>query len=170
MTNASSPDSLRQYYRSEIPDRIEITDHVYADHGFCEWVRSEIALNRYALHQAITLPIRLTEGWPCSSSATGIVAVYEHSIGASTLSSNGGPSLTPGSVLDCFFLYSLLVSYSKEGRALSLPHRGEQSCRLVSALDERNKSSAGTGLPHWGHKCDMCHPMVLDPLSGTECK
>lgn len=49
-----------------------------------------------------------------------------------------------------------------DGHGLVLPHRGEQPLRLTDALNERNKRSAGTGLPHWSHRCEECHVLATD--------
>lgn len=43
---ASSPDATRQYYKTTVPVYIEVTDHVFVDSEFCEWVQSEFALNK----------------------------------------------------------------------------------------------------------------------------
>lgn len=74
----------------------------------------------------------------------------------------------PGMVLECFFLYSLLLQSSHDGELLELPHQGEQQTRLLNALNARNKRAAGTGLLHWSHTCDWCHPVVKNPLTGEE--
>lgn len=103
-----------------------------------------------------------------SSSATGILTVYQNSIGRSTLSSSGGPSLTPTTILDAFLMHSLLIESAREEKPLQLPHHGEQSSRLVGAMNERNLKSAGVGLHHWAHRCDLCHVPVVDSDTGIE--
>lgn len=44
--NASGPGPIRTYYSPASPAQIEISDHIFVDVGFCEWIRSEFALNR----------------------------------------------------------------------------------------------------------------------------
>lgn len=43
--SASKPDAVRIYHQPSMQKYIEITDHVYVDQDFCNWVRSEIAIN-----------------------------------------------------------------------------------------------------------------------------
>lgn len=170
VTRAGSAGSVRQYYSEQVPSCIEVSDHIFVDEDFCVWVRSELALNRYGGQPlcATYLASCLTPLPSSSASATGILNVYQLSIGSSTLSASQGFFMNPTIVLDCFFLYALLCDSKRRGIGLELPHQGEQASRLLNALDRRNQESAGTGLLHWDHSCDECHPLLKSELTGEE--
>lgn len=70
---------------------------------------------------------------------------------------------------DGFFLHALLRDTWNRNIALDLPHRGENSSRLNTALSERNSQIAGTGQQLWAHACDHCMKVVTG-LDGTLCK
>lgn len=48
VTRASDINSKRQYYTTDIPEYIEVTDHMYVDKRFCEYVRLELSVSGYA--------------------------------------------------------------------------------------------------------------------------
>lgn len=73
-------------------------------------------------------------------------------------------------VLDSFFIYALLNDCQKRDTKLILPHHGEQSERLLRAMEEKNSRTAGVGLNHWNHRCGECFKRVTDKETGLECK
>lgn len=73
-------------------------------------------------------------------------------------------------VLDAFFTYTLLFDSQTRCVALSLPHHGDQSERLLRAMEERNSRTAGIGLKHWNHKCKNCFKTVTDKETGAVCE
>lgn len=44
--NASQPDAVRIFYQAQLPQYIQVTDHLFVDKGFCTWVEMELADNR----------------------------------------------------------------------------------------------------------------------------
>lgn len=78
--------------------------------------------------------------------------------------------MTGTAVLDCFFLYSLLLEADERSVRLELPHQVQHAHRLMRALNERNASNASNGLKHWLHSCDGCFKLVEAVGSGRTCK
>lgn len=91
-----------------------------------------------------------------SASSTNFARVYNLELAQSGVE----PSriLRPEHVLDGFFLHALLAdkTRNKGNEVLHLPHGGEQSQRLRSALEERNTAMQGTGQDKYAHFCFGC--------------
>lgn len=107
-----------------------------------------------------------------SSSASNIAVIYDKTMsGGGSDPGNRLRSLMNGTtVLDSFFTSTLLQDAEFTGRPLLLPHHGDQANRLLQAMEERNRKSAGTGLRHWNHRCDECFKVIKDETTGEECE
>lgn len=107
-----------------------------------------------------------------SSSASNIALIYDKTI-SNVVTKPGSrlSSLMNGTtILDTFFIHTILQSHQLFEVCLKLPHHGEQSERLLEAMEERNRRVAGTGLNHWGHRCNECFKEIRDDVSGNECE
>ena len=113
------------------------------------------------------------------SSATRIADCYNAAIApaASNVSLNSTlkTTLDYETVLDAFFLYSLLLDHKASKTTHSdlqpfrLPHLGEQENRYDQVLEERNHRFALNGRKHWSHACDECFKIKTKP-DGTKGK
>lgn len=64
--------------------------------------------------------------------------------------------LQPKTVLDGFFIYSLLLDMSEHGQNLVMLNQGDARSRLRIPLVDRNKAMEGTGQEAYAHECDKC--------------
>lgn len=73
-------------------------------------------------------------------------------------------------ILECFFLYALLLDCEGIKTPLEVPHQVEQAHRLIRAMNARNERSARAGLNHWLHRCDGCFKRVKRADTEEVCK
>lgn len=104
------------------------------------------------------------------SSATNVASMYNRTLSKRWSTTEQEGSVSYRSVLECFFLYSLVLDSKTQNRPLVLPHNIPQQHRLMLALDERNARVASNGLVHWPHKCNECFQTVRDDQNGEECE
>lgn len=96
--------------------------------------------------------------------------MYEGALSRRWSTTSQESCITGRTVLEAFFLHSLILEAERQGRALSLPHRQSQEHRLTTALNERNVRVASDGLVHWAHRCNDCFKRVMDTSDGEICE
>lgn len=100
-----------------------------------------------------------------SASGDGCAKIYNLSL--RKLSSNSH-KMTSEIVWNAFYVHALLLHHARRDSHLQVPHHGEQSDRLATALKVRNEQMVGVGQPQWAHACDQCEKLVEveEPASG----
>ncbi|KAJ7212741.1 hypothetical protein C8J57DRAFT_1604047 [Mycena rebaudengoi] len=135
---AHSTTSRREYYTTEIPDLIHVTESSFAEPQLCSYFAIQMAMQH--------------------ASATSISRVYNLALGTSDIpnASRLTHQMDYDFVIEAFFLHAVLKDKSEQNQILSVPHHGMQNHRLDQALQERNYRIVGTGQEMWGHLCDRC--------------
>lgn len=72
-------------------------------------------------------------------------------------------TMSSETVLDAFFIFSLLNDFKDRNQPLSVPHRGLHKDRLDDILTLRNYETAGTGQEMWAHSCSRCLKVFQNP-------
>ncbi|KAJ6560405.1 hypothetical protein B0H19DRAFT_1290213 [Mycena capillaripes] len=136
--DASHENSKRQYYSTEVPTLIHVTETSYMEPDLCKYFAFQLALSH--------------------ATCQGIAQVYNRALGASDLPNRSRLSheLTGDLVFDSFLLHALLQDKRNRREILSLPHRGYQNHRYDEALAQRNLRMVGTGQDMWAHACNRC--------------
>ncbi|KAJ7498852.1 hypothetical protein FB451DRAFT_1347307 [Mycena latifolia] len=135
---AQNTASRREYYSSDIPSFIHVTESSFMEPQLCTYFATQMALSH--------------------ASAEGISRVYNLALGGSEIpnASRLSNQLDGELVLESFFLHAVLKDKSEQNLKLSVPHHGFQNHRLDQALQERNYRMVGTGQEMWAHACDRC--------------
>lgn len=168
MVRASDQAAIREYYTPNVPEYIELSDHLFVNKEMCEWVRLEIALNSSVVVVCVEVSRILTTIH--RSSATVIADMYNRTLSKRWSTNDSETGVSYRIILECFFLYSLLLDCRGEGTPLALPHNVHQTHRLLSALDSRNSKIAEQGLTHWHHRCKMCFKTITNEETGENGK
>lgn len=137
------------------------------DNDFCEWIRMEIAINRW--HFTLAQVERTTYS-RLSSSATNISTIYERVLSKRWTTEGAGEGISCTAILDTFFLHALLLDSQRRESPLVLPHHLQSSDRLMARMHERNSEMVIHGLHHWTHRCDICIKVVEDQATGEKCE
>ncbi|RDX54688.1 hypothetical protein OH76DRAFT_1340898, partial [Lentinus brumalis] len=141
--NASSPDSVREYYPG-VPEYIEASEYSFVDAKLISLFRNQMAV----------------------SHASGEVVARIYNMGLSDLPD--ARPLSSETVWHAFYLHALLLDCERRSDILHLPHAGPHSARLLRALEARNLRMAGLGQPQWAHACDECEKLF--PPDGSDPK
>lgn len=104
------------------------------------------------------------------SSAVGVAMTYDRTLSRRRGTEAQESELSGRTVLDCFYLYSLLKHSETLKKPLVLPHRDSHADRLMTALEDRNRFVAHIGLSHWAHSCEGCFKKVVDVETGDICE
>lgn len=105
-----------------------------------------------------------------SDSATNLAFIYERTLSQRSETGAHGGELSGTTVLECFFLFALLLEAEARSQPLQLPHQMEHVHRLMKAMNERNERVAAEGLKHWFHTCTGCLKSVVESGTGDTCE
>ncbi|KAJ4467726.1 hypothetical protein C8J55DRAFT_438525, partial [Lentinula edodes] len=145
VTRASEPLAQRIYYGG-IPDILQISEQILVESSLAILFENQMTFQH--------------------ASAQSIALIYNLALGKTSTIIPNFSRLTLGvadeTIWDTFFLHSLLRHKYHHNDILHLPHGGEQSKRYTSALEARNKLTAGNGQSSWGHACKKCFHVMED--------
>ncbi|PIL31096.1 hypothetical protein GSI_05792 [Ganoderma sinense ZZ0214-1] len=136
VSNADSPSSVREYYPG-VPKFLEVTQHSYVEEELIKLFRHQMAFSH--------------------ASGDGCAKIYNLSL---RTFQEGSTKITSEIVWNAFFIHALLLHHTRSRLCMKLPHHGEQSDRIASALLACNEAMVGVGQVEWAHACDDCEKIV----------